>query len=155
MAEPEGLAVLPVAVPSIAEVWDEEARDYAWQQIQMLLREGDQAGAALLLSQLNAQGGAPGAGQTSASASGPQPHDPSALYAMLAYHYHFSDKEMHLMDYRRRAAYIRELTLILERQRSPHPSAYLKTSSLREEEQEAIKVALAPSIYSGPVVPIN
>ncbi len=104
--------------PLPGEPWDEEARETAWRTIQDLLREGDEEAAALLMAQLNASGGKP---NTSAAAQvhidgDYQPYDAMDLYENLAYHYHFSDSEMRLMDRRRLQAYAWRLQRRLEKQ---------------------------------------
>lgn len=140
-------------VAPLAEVWDEEARDNAWQEIQRLLREGDQETAALMLAQLNAQGGHQGNGRVQITGE-PEAYNPIALYTALAYHFHWPPSEIFALDYRHLHGFARELELLLERQNT-RPATPEKSEEEQEQEHEAVKVALAPQIYSGPVVAIN
>lgn len=143
---------LPDVAP-LPEVWDDEAREHAWQEIQRLLREGDQKTAALLLAQLNAQGGYQGTGRVQVIGE-PEPYNPTALYTSLAYHFHWQPSEIFALDYRLLHGFARELELLLERQNAPYQPPQ-PTRDVQEQEHEAVKVALTPSIYSGPVVPIS
>lgn len=142
------------------ERWDQDAKDRAWNNAKRLIREGDQQGAALLLGRLKALGGEPWKmGDLSEDEN--EPYNPMAMYAGLAYHYHFTDEAMRWMDYRRLHGYARELTLMLERQSAAPPEP-----KVSEEEQEARQEAAAagmtqrgivafPKPYQGPVVAIG
>lgn len=109
---------MPAEAPLPGEPWDDEARDAAWREIQLLIREGDAEAAALLQAQLNASGGKPNTPQaaTVEIEGDYQPYDAMDLYENLAYHYHFSDESMQRMDRRRLQAYAWRLQRRLEKQ---------------------------------------